>query len=133
MDNGLCIPVDELIKYCLTKNGAYKDYPFGADVTVIKVKKRIFAQIFSLGGEPMLTFNGDIPTGEFYRGLYPEYVTRGYHCPPVQQPYFNTVKLRSDIPKEEIFRMIDGSYTYVVSKMPKNQQESLLKNKGQET
>ena len=97
---------NELIQHCVAKKGAYKDYPFGADVVVIKVKKRIFAQFFTLDGT--------------------ECLTRGYHCPPVQQPYFNTVKLNGDIPLEELFAMLDGSYTYVVGKLPKNQQEGLL-------
>lgn len=117
---------NELIQHCVAKKGAYKDYPFGADVVVIKVKKRIFAQFFTLDGTECLTFNGDIPTGEFYRAAYPELISRGYHCPPVQQPYFSTVKLNGDIPLEELFAMLDGSYTYVVGKLPKNQQEGLL-------
>ena len=36
----------ELIEYCLNKNGAYIDYPFGPDSEIIKVEKKIFAQFF---------------------------------------------------------------------------------------
>lgn len=115
----------EILSYCLEKQGAYEDHPFGEGCTVVKVKKRIFAQLFMLGGEPMLTFNGDIPTGEFYRNLYPEDVRRGYHCPPVQQPYFNTVRLSGSVPDEEIRNMLDGSYKYVVSKLTKKAREEL--------
>lgn len=31
--------------------------------------------------------------GSFYRTVYPGKVVRGYHCPPVQQPYWNTIYL----------------------------------------
>jgi len=58
-------------------------------------------------------------TGDFYRTAYPDSVTRGYHCPPVQQPYFNTVRLDGNVSDEEILRMIDGSYRYVVRKLAK--------------
>lgn len=92
---------------------------------VVKVKKRIFAQLFYLNGEPMLTFNGDVLTGDFYRKMYPNDIKRGYHCPPVQQPYFNTVNLNGKVPDEEILRMIDGSYQYVVSKLTKKVQREL--------
>lgn len=74
---------------------------------------------------PMFTFNGDAMTGDFYRTAYPDNVTRGYHCPPVQQPYFNTVRLYGGVPDEEFFRMIDGSYRYVVGKLTKKAQKEL--------
>ena len=66
----------QVIKYCLTKFGAFLDYPFGPDFTIVKVKSlhgpaRIFAQIFTLKGEEKATFNCDMATGEFYRSLYP--------------------------------------------------------------
>lgn len=117
---------EKIKEYCLAKDGAYEDHPFGEGVTVIKVRKRIFAQLFLLNGVPMLTFNGDIPTGEFYRTLFPDAVKRGYHCPPVQQPYFNTVDLNGSVPDDEIIRMLDSSYRYVVSKLPKKVQRELL-------
>jgi len=120
----------EIVDVCLALPGAYLDYPFGPDVAVCKVKApsmdagRIFAQAFTLKGEPMATFNCDRATGEFYRQLYPGTVTRGYHCPPVQQPYFNTVKLDGAVPDEELLRMIEHAYRIVRGKLPKrNQQE----------
>lgn len=115
----------EITEYCLTKKGAYRDYPFGDGTICVKVKKRIFAQLFHLNGEPMFTFNGDVLTGDFYRKMYPNDVKRGYHCPPVQQPYFNTVNLSGSVPDEEILRMIDSSYQYVVSKLTKKVQKEL--------
>ena len=116
---------EEILKYCLAKNGAYEDHPFGDESTVVKVEKRIFAQLFFLKGVPMLTFNGDAMTGDFYRKTYPDHVKRGYHCPPVQQPYFNTVDLTGKVPDGEILRMLDGSYKYVVGKLPKKIQKKL--------
>ncbi len=77
---------EEILNYCLGKKGAYRDCPFGDETVCVKVKKRIFAQLFCLKGVPMLTFNGDALTGDFYRKMYPDDVKRGYHCPPVQQP-----------------------------------------------
>lgn len=118
---------EEILAYCLAKKGAYKDCPFGDGCICVKVKKRIFAQLFFLKDVPMLTFNGDALTGDFYRKQYPDDVKRGYHCPPVQQPYFNTVSLIGSVPDEEIKNMLDGSYKYVVGKLAKKVREELEK------
>ena len=115
----------EAIEYCLNKNGAYDDYPFGLDVTIIKVKGKIFAQFFKLKDNDMATFNCDRLIGEFYRKQYPNIVVRGYHCPPVQQPYFNTLPLDDTLDDNVIIEMIDHSYEYVVSKLPKYVQKEL--------
>jgi predicted DNA-binding protein (MmcQ/YjbR family) len=119
---------EQIAAYCLSKPGAYLDYPFGPEVAVIKVRKRIFAQLFYLKGKPMATFNCDRTAGEFYRAIYPGVVTRGYHCPPVQQPYFNTVRLDGTVPDNEIRNMIDHSYAVVTAKLPKYVQKELLES-----
>lgn len=116
---------DQLIDYCLAKKGAYKDFPFGEDVTVIKVEKRIFAQLFTLRGVPSATLNCDVMAGDFYRHLHPGVIVRGYHCPPVQQPHFNTFPLDGRVPDELIIEMIDHSYSTVVGKLPKYKQKQL--------
>lgn len=120
---------EKLIGYCLLKKGAYTDFPFGADVTVIKTEKRIFAQFFTLRGVPSATLKCDLMTGDFYRRLYPGVIVRGYHCPPVQQPYFNTFPLNGSVPEALITEMIDHSYITVVGKLPKYKQRLL--NEGE--
>ena len=52
----------EILNYCLDKKGAYQDNPFGDETVCVKVKKRIFAQLFCLKDVPMFTFNGDALT-----------------------------------------------------------------------
>ena len=115
----------ELLEYCLSKNGAYIDHPFGPESDIIKVEGKIFAQLFVLKGKETVTLNCDRMTGDFYRQMFPGVVIRGYHCPAVQQPYFNTFPLDS-VPDELIFEMADHSYTTVVGKLPKYKQTKLL-------
>lgn len=119
-----------LIDYCLAKKGAYVDYPFGPDVVVIKVEKRIFAQFFVLKGEESVTFNCTAEVGDFYRQVHKGVVVRGYHCPPVQQPFFNTMPvLTSSITDSQFFEMADHSYKTVVNKLPKYVQARLFESK----
>ncbi len=121
--------LEKWMQYCLKKPGAYIDHPFGPESTIIKVEKKIFAQFFVRNEIPFATFNCDMMTGQFYRDLYPNIVVRGYHCPPVQQPYFNTVPLDGTLPEQLVYEMIDHSYAYVTAKLPKYIQKRL---KGEE-
>jgi len=122
---------EQIIEYCLKKNGSYLDYPFDPTVPVVRVKAasqdkgRIFAQIFFLRGEPKVTLNCTPESAEFYRSVYPGSVVRGWHCPPVQQPHFNTINLDGSVPDDEIFRMIDHAYDVVVKKYPKYIQKEI--------
>lgn len=63
--------------------------------------------------------------GQFWRMLYPEKVVRGYHCPPIQQPYWNTIFL-SDFPEDELLNMIDFAYDTVFSKFSKKEQKRIM-------
>jgi predicted DNA-binding protein (MmcQ/YjbR family) len=64
--------------------------------------------------------------GDFYRKQYPGTVVRGYHCPPVQQPYWNTIHMNGTVPDEELRIMIDHAYQAVVDKLPKRVQKEIL-------
>ena len=122
---------DALLDHCLAKPGAYLDFPFGVDVAVVKVKApsqvagRLFAQVFTLGGVPSATLSCDPVTAQEYRALYPGVVVRGYHCPPVQQPYFNTFPLAGGVPEEEILDLADLAYDVVVAKLPRYRRREL--------
>lgn len=116
---------DEIIKYCLSKAGSYLDFPFGAIPICAKVANRLFAQVYPKPEDHKITLNCDRLTGDFYRSLYPGIVMCGYHCPPIQQPYFNTVYLNGEVPDNELRTMIDHSYSVVVGKLPKKLSKDL--------
>lgn len=126
------ITPQEITDYALKKSGAYLDHPFGPQFEIFKVKGqtqqagKIFLQMFMLGGQLTITVNCDAMSGQFYRQMYPGVVVRGYHCPPIQQPYFNTLPIDGQVPDDEILRMIDLSYRTVLGKMPKYVRKELL-------
>lgn len=124
--------LDGVIAYCMQKPGAYLDYPFTPFFPVVKVKApsqtkgRIFAQPFLLRGELKVTLNCTPLSAEYYRAKYPGAVTRGWHCPLVQQPHFNTVNLDGVVPDKELVSMMDHAYETVVAKYPKYIQREIL-------
>ena len=54
-------------------------------------------------------------------------VVRGYHCPPMQQPYWNTIDL-DKFDKDTLFQMIDEAYDEVLKHLPKKEQRRIPVN-----
>lgn len=116
----------DILDYCLSKPGAWLDYPFGAVPQCVKVGRRLFAQLYPRPKDYKITLNCDPAAADFYRRQYPGVVIPGYHCPPVQQPYFNTVWLNGTVPDGVLREMIDRAYGVVLAKHTRREQEEIL-------
>ena len=114
--------ITKLQTYCLQKPHAEETYPFGEWPVCYKVAGKIFAQIYP----DKITLKCTAFSGEAFRQAYPGIVVRGYHCPPVQQPYWNTVDL-SRFPEEELPGLIDLAYETVVLSFSQKKQQELFK------
>ena len=120
-------------RYLLDKIEACIYHPFGPDVSVFKVKNKMFATL-SLGkgnekgtngkmaGHYCINLKCDRDEAVILRDIFPAIIP-GYH---MNKSQWNTVILDGSIPHGEIERMIDNSYLLVVSKLPKKEQESIL-------
>ncbi len=124
--------LEEIKTYCLEKNRAYEDYPFGDIPICCKVNNKIFAQIYPYKDDYKITLKCTAEFGQFYRMAYPGKVVHGYHCPPVQQPYWNTIYLE-DFPDEELLNMIDHAYDTVINSFSKRVQRELFKTESKPT
>ena len=115
--------IEEIKAYCLSKPKAYEDLPFGDWPVCYKVNKKTFAQIYP----DKVTLKCTAFSGQMFRQAYPGAVVRGYHCPPVQQPYWNTIYLEQ-FPAEGLPMMIDHAYETVVASFPKKVQREIFGN-----
>lgn len=119
----------QILEYCLNKPRAYLDYPFGDISTCVRIEagnhRPIFAQIDFPKGKNKITIRCNPELALMYREAYPEFVTRGYYCPPSQQPYWNTVSVAGEIPDETIIAMLDEAYRSGISKLPKYLQKEI--------
>ena len=116
----------EAIKsYCLLKHKVAETYPFGDVPICYKLNGKIFAQLYPYEHDYKITLKCTAEAGEFYRMVYPGKVVRGYHCPPVQQPYWNTVDL-NDFPDDELLNMIDHAYKTVFHSFSKKVQKQIM-------
>ncbi len=109
-----------ILDHCRQKVQARECLPFGPWPVCFKVCGKIFAQVYP----DKLTLKCTRFQGELFRSQYPGVVVRGYHCPAVQQPYWNTLHL-DRFPPEDIPAMLDLAYEAVVSGLPKKLQKNL--------
>ena len=118
-------------EYLLNKPFTVEAFPFGDDVSVFKVKHKMFATL-SIGkmgkgdqeGDDICWMNLKCDPQEaiMLRDIFPSIIP-GYHMSKV---HWNTVKLDNSVPLGEIQRMVDNSFHLVVNNMTKNDQESIL-------
>jgi len=112
--------IEAIKALCLKKPGAVATCPFGPWPICYKVRGKIFAQVYP----DKVTLKCTAFSGEAFRQAYPGIVVRGYHCPPVQQPYWNTVYL-DRFPEENLSVMIDHAYESVLGRLTRKERESI--------
>lgn len=119
--------INDIKEHCLSQPGAYESRPFGEYPICYRVMGKIFAQFNPQKTSFKITLKCDPEKAAAYRQLFPGTVVRGYHCPPVQQPYWNTVDLNTFSNKELVFQMIEEAYAAAVEKFSKKAKSQLTK------
>lgn len=118
--------IKEIQLYCMGKRGVYEARPFGETPICYKIMGKIFAQVNPNKDFYKITLKCEPAKAELYRQLYQGTVVRGYHCPPVQQPYWNTIDLDAFTDQQMLWQMIDEAYDAVVNKLSKKAKAQLF-------
>jgi len=118
------LTIEGIIEYCLQCKYAYVDFPFGDMPMCIKVHGKIFAQIYG----DKVTLKCERIAGEYYLATYKKNTAPGYHCPPVQRPYFITIYFEPVMPDEVLKEMVGGAYNAVIKKLPRKIQKELVQS-----
>lgn len=111
----------QIKKHCLSKAGAYEDYPFGPESTVVKVQSKMFSLIAEKAGKVHISLKCDPFVAQNLRQQYIA-ITPGYH---LNKEHWNTVVVDGSIPDSEIYWMIDHSYEMVLKGLTKAEKEQL--------
>ncbi len=124
---------EEAKAYFLSKPEAWLDYPFGPDVVVPKIGKKMFATLGEEveNGQPLARINLKCDPQEalILRDIFTA-VIPGYH---MNKTHWNTVLLDGSVPVGELERMIDNSYALVCRSLPKAERLPLEVKYGKET
>ncbi|VAW60312.1 hypothetical protein MNBD_GAMMA11-1359 [hydrothermal vent metagenome] len=108
--------------YLLNKPEAIECYPFGSEVTVFKVKSRMFALLFMKNDVASVNLKCEPYKAAALRDVF-DAVIPGYH---MNKLHWNTVILDAGIPAVEIREMIDHSYARVVKGLKKIEKDALI-------
>ena len=104
-----------LERHLLSKNGAFKDFPFGPNAAVFKVAGKMFALVALNEKSLRITLKCDPDDAYALRMMF-EAVKPGH---AMNKEHWNTVHLDGSVPEGILLDMIDASYRLVVDKMPK--------------
>lgn len=110
-----------LKSYCLSKNGAYEDYPFGPEPLTIKVRSKIFVLVNEKARRLSISLKCDPFVAQNLRDQYTSIIP-GYH---LNKEHWNTVLLDGSISDSEIQWMIGHSYEMVIKGLTKDEKNHL--------
>ena len=107
--------------YLLSRPGAVEDFPFGPEVMVFKVGGKMFATLAYEESPARMNLKCDPERAIELRERHAS-VEPGYH---MNKKHWNTVVLDGEIPRQEVFEMIDHSHALVVQSLPKAARERI--------
>ncbi len=118
---------EQLKQYFLAKPQVTLEFPFGNDVYVFKVKNKMFGLIGWKDEAMNVNLKCDPDESVALRDIFSN-ITPGYH---MNKKHWITIVIEADsseqsVPQGEIERLIDNSFTLVVSKMTKKDRQSIL-------
>jgi predicted DNA-binding protein (MmcQ/YjbR family) len=104
----------ELLEYCLAKPGAWEDEPWEGD-TVAKVADKIFA-FFGHRDTVGVKCGANRDEADEWLVRYPDDASVMAY---IGRSGWNTLRIGTAIPDDEILDAVDTSYALVVSRLPK--------------
>ena len=112
-------------EYFLQRPQAMEDFPFGKDVSVFKIKGKMFATLSRKGSVnhkiAEINLKCDPDEALALRDIF-ESIIPGYH---MNKKHWNTIILDGSVPLCEMERMIDRSYALVVKGLKKPERMQL--------
>ncbi|MEU8526352.1 MULTISPECIES: MmcQ/YjbR family DNA-binding protein [Streptomyces] len=105
---------EQLRAFCLDFNAATEEFPFRPEISVFKVKGKMFA-LCALDGEPLtINLKCDPDDAVRLREEYPA-IAPGYH---MNKRHWNTVTV-GELPDRMVRELIEDSYDLVVAGLPR--------------
>ena len=113
--------IEEFRDYCLAKPGTTEETPFGPDTLVFKVLGKMYA-LTGIETFEFINLKCDPEYAVELREQYDGSIRPGYH---MNKKQWNSVYTDGVVPDNLIRQLIDDSYTLIVAKLPKKDQEHL--------
>ena len=111
------VDFDHFSKFFLSLPKAWLDFPFGENVYVYKVQKKMFGLIAWRDDVMNMNLKVTPENGEALRTFFPS-IKPGYH---MDKRHWVTVYFDGTVPNSEVESLIVDSYKLVVSGLPKKE------------
>ena len=117
--------LEELMQSALLYPAACAENPFGPESICIRIGPHgpIFLNLMPCNA--WASFRCEPAMGLIWRSEFPSAVRRGWHCPPVQQPYNNTVTLDGTVPDDVLAAMLAHSYDRALRSLTREKRKAL--------
>lgn len=120
----------EIRNYCMKKSWSTEDFPFDFDVLAIRLSGKIYL-LTNIKTTPLkINLKCDPENALYLREHYKGKILPGHH---MNKKHWNTVIIDGSIPENEIYKMIDESYSLVYKGLNRKQQEQINTDKTTET
>lgn len=106
----------ELRSFCLSFNAAVEDFPFGPEVSVFKVRGKLFALTWLDASPLTVNLKCDPEDAVRLRDEHPGLIIPGYH---MNKRHWNTVTVDAELPDRLVRELIEDSYDLVVAGLPR--------------
>ena len=115
--------IEELREYCLSKQGATEEMPFGPETVVFKVGGKVFLLV-GLDQIDDVSFNVkcDPEHAVSLREEFEHTVIPGYH---MNKKHWNTVYCNRQLNDRRLQELIDHSYALVFQSLPRSVKEGI--------
>lgn len=120
----------EIRNYCMKKSGSTEDFPFDFDVLAIRVSGKIYLLTDIKTAPLKINLKCDPDNALYLREKYKDKILPGHH---MNKKHWNTVIIDGSIPENEIYKMIDESYSLVYKGLNRKQQEKINSGNNMET
>jgi len=119
------LTMQELMQAALGYPAACAENTFGPDSLCIRIGPHgpIFLNL--MPSNSWASFRCEPQQGMVWRAQFPGVVRRGWHCPPVQQPYNNTVVMDGTVPDDILTAMLEHSYQRAMKGLTKEKRREL--------
>ncbi len=115
--------IEDIRDFCLAKGEVTESFPFDNETLVFKVKGKMFL-LAGINSPLAMNVKCDPEKAQELREKYPA-VQPGYH---MNKQHWNTIIIDGSLDDQLIHEWIEDSYYLVASKLPKKDQNFLLKN-----
>jgi predicted DNA-binding protein (MmcQ/YjbR family) len=107
---------EELRAFCLSFNAAVEDFPFSPEISVFKVRGRMFALSWMDARPLKVNLKCDPEDAVRLRAEHEGLIIPGYH---MNKRHWNTVTVDGELPDRLVRELIEDSYDLVVAGLPR--------------